>query len=221
MRFPVLLAGLIIAAATSLPTNAAIIQYSAQLDGPSEDPANASPGIGTALVSIDTLANTLRVEASFMDLIGLTTNVHIHCCTAAPGAGNTGVATTTPTFPGFPSGVISGSYDATFDLHQDASFNASFITSNGGNALSARDALLLGLDQGRAYFNIHSTAFPSGEIRGFLQAVPEPGSLALILMGIGLLGLRVQLNHNRLGMIQPSYFQTPPPVTDAFIKLHD
>ncbi len=189
MKYPVLLAGLIIAATASLPAGAAILQYSAQLDGASEDPPNASPGTGSVLLTVDTGVNTLRVEASFMDLLGTTTNAHIHCCTSTPGIGNTGVATPTPTFPGFPSGVTFGTYDATFDLTQDASFNGSFITNNGGTALSARDALLLGLEQGRAYFNIHSTSFPVGEIRGFLQAVPEPGNLALMLMGVGLLAL--------------------------------
>jgi hypothetical protein len=32
---------------------------------------------------------------------------------------------------------------------------------------------------GEAYLNIHTTVNPGGEIRGFLQAVPEPSSLAL------------------------------------------
>ncbi|WP_368857358.1 CHRD domain-containing protein [Thauera sp. 2A1] len=41
---------------------------------------------------------------------------------------------------------------------------------------------------GSVDFNIHTTAFPAGEIRGFLQrsTVPEPGCLAL--PGIGLAG---------------------------------
>jgi hypothetical protein len=34
-----------------------------------------------------------------------------------------------------------------------------------------------------AFLNIHSTFAPGGEIRGFLQAVPEPSGL--ILLGIG------------------------------------
>ena len=38
---------------------------------------------------------------------------------------------------------------------------------------------------GRAYLNIHSLpSFPGGEIRGFLQQVPEPGTLLLLGMGV-------------------------------------
>ncbi|RIL04453.1 MAG: hypothetical protein DCC71_14155 [Proteobacteria bacterium] len=43
------------------------------------------------------------------------------------------------------------------------------------------------LQEGRAYLNIHSSAFAGGEIRGFLVFVPEPG--AALLVGAGLAGL--------------------------------
>ncbi len=187
MKYPAVFATLIMAVATSFPAGAAILLYSALLSGANESPANASPGSGSVLLTVDTLTDTLRVQTSFTGLDGLVSAAHIHCCTAIPGDGNIGVATQTPTFPGFPSGVSSGTYDATFDLTLDASFNGGFITNNGGTALTAQSALLSGLDQDRAYFNIHTSAFSNGEIRGFLQAVPEPGSLALMLMGVGTL----------------------------------
>ena len=41
---------------------------------------------------------------------------------------------------------------------------------------------------GRAYFDIHTTNFPDGEIRGFLQLnIPEPGTM--LLVGSGVAGL--------------------------------
>ncbi len=54
-----------------------------------------------------------------------------------------------------------------------------------GNAVIT-DTLEGHIKSGMTYFNIHSTVFPGGEIRG--QVTPEPGTLAL--MGLGLLGLR-------------------------------
>lgn len=180
------------------PATAEVIQYSATLSGAAEDPPNGSPGTGTALVTVDTVGITMRVEASFDGLLGTTTNAHIHCCTAAADTGNAGVATMTPTFLGFPSGVTSGSYDATFDMLNPGSWNAVFVTNNSGTTAAAFAVLLAGLDAGTAYFNVHSTMFGGGEIRGFLHevaAVPEPGSVALL--AIGLLTLTALLHRRR------------------------
>jgi hypothetical protein len=165
---------------------ASIITYTATLSGPAESPPVASPGSGSAMLTYDSLLHTLLVDASFSDLIGTVTNAHIHSCTAAANIGNIGVATTLPTFPGFPAGVTAGVYNQLFDLTDPASFNAAFVTNNGGTAASAELALIAGLDAGKAYFNIHTTAFPGGEIRGFMAAVPEPSSLLLSGLGLGL-----------------------------------
>jgi hypothetical protein len=176
---------------------AATIVYSTLLSGPNENPPNASPGTGEAIVIYDSDAHTLRVIAEFRDLVAVTatgapsgvTASHIHCCVDPPG--NAGVATTTPTFPGFPSGVTFGSYDATFDLTMPSSYNTGatgfFNTLGMGSAATAEMVLVTNLNAGRTYFNIHSTAFPGGEIRGFLNPVPEPATFALF--GAALLGL--------------------------------
>ena len=80
--------------------SASIITYTATLSGPNEFPANASPGIGSAGVTIDTVANLLNVFVTFSGLTTGDTASHIHCCTVLPGAGTAGVATQTPTFSG-------------------------------------------------------------------------------------------------------------------------
>ena len=100
----------------SQTSHAAFLQYFATLNGPSESPANNSPGVGTALVDVDSILNTMRVRVTFNGLTANATNAHIHAATAVPGVGTAGVATTTPTFAGFPLGVTAGTYDQTLDL---------------------------------------------------------------------------------------------------------
>jgi hypothetical protein len=97
--------------------------------------------------------------------------------------------TPTPTFPNFPLGGTAGTYDQTFDLTQASSYNQSFITASGGTVSLAMNRMLLSFEEGRAYLNIHTTAFPGGEIRGFLIAVPAPATGAVLAMA-GLVAAR-------------------------------
>jgi hypothetical protein len=174
--------------------------FTATLSGLNERPTpNSSPGTGTAVVTID--GNIMTVTANFSGLVSTTatgapsgvTAAHIHCC--APATGTAGVATPVPTFPGFPSGVTSGTYTNTFDLTLASSYNPAFIAANGGTVEGARLAFLNGLQNGLTYFNIHSNAFPGGEIRGQLQPVPEPATL--ILLGTGLAGAAMRMRKKR------------------------
>jgi len=140
-------------------------------------------------VIFDNTALTLRVIVNFAGLTSSTTASHIHCCAAPPATAI--VATTTPTFPGFPLGVTSGSYDQTLDLLASATYNPAFVTANGGTIASAEATLVAGLNAGTTYLNVHTSAFPGGEIRGFLTAVPEPGMLLITACAlVGLAGVR-------------------------------
>jgi hypothetical protein len=161
--------------------------YLAFLSGPNEAPPNSSPATGNVTVTVDMDLVTMRVQASFSGLLGNTTVCHIHGLTALPGVGTAGVMTQTPTFPGFPVGVTSGTYDATFDLTLASSYNPAFITASGGTVSGAMNRLIQSLDEGRAYFNLHTSQFPGGEIRGFL--VPTPGAAAVLGMA-GLVAMR-------------------------------
>lgn len=163
------------------PAAAAPLAYAALLSGPAESPPSGSPGTGVALVDLDTAAHTLRVRVTFTGLTAGTSASHIHAPTAAPDSGTAGVATSTPSFPGFPLGVTSGSYDQTFNTLDAATWNPAYITANASTPAGAEAALATALNAGEAYLNVHTTANPSGEIRGFLH--PQPLTFSTTLSG--------------------------------------
>ena len=109
-----------------------------------ETPANASAGTGTFVGTYNDATDSLIYTINFSGLSANVTAAHFH---AAPP----GIAAGVLIGPGgFPTGVMSGSFTDTLVL-----------------TASQEDSLKRGL----FYFNIHTTAFPGGEIRAqiFLQ----------------------------------------------------
>src|SRR3546814_211122 len=163
---------------------AALLIFTANLNGASENPPNASLGSGFTQADFDSTAHTMRLLVTFSGLTGQTTAAHIHSPAVPPG--NAGVATQLPSFAGFPLGVTSGSYNQTFDMTLATNYNPTFITDNGGNVAGEEAALLASMKAGTAYLNIHSTEYHGGEIRGFLSVIPEPAPWRMMIGGYGL-----------------------------------
>jgi hypothetical protein len=187
-----LLTALAIATALTLPVpvaDAIPMTFVGDLAGANEVPPVASPGAGLAVVVLDPTAQTIQINAAFFGLTTPDTAAHIHCC--APLGTNAGVATTLPAFPGFPLGVTSGTYiSPVFDLTQSLIYNPAFITMQGGLS-QAEAALIAGIENGMTYLNIHTMAFPGGEIRSQLETVPAavPEPTTLLLWGSTVAGL--------------------------------
>lgn len=117
---------------------AAMVHYTAKLDGASETPPTDSKGTGTAKVALDTTKKTLTWTVTYSGLTGPATMAHFHG--PAPVGKAAGVAI--PLTPPLAS-PIKG---------------ASPIT----------DAQIADLKAGLWYVNIHTAAHPGGEIRGQL-----------------------------------------------------
>jgi hypothetical protein len=173
---------LLVPAAYAIP-----VTFVGHLTGANEVPPVPSSATGLATLLLDAAAQTLQINATFSGLTSNTNAAHIHCC--APLGTNAGVATTVPAFPGFPLGGTSGSFtSAVFDLAQPTIYNPAFVTLQGG-LTQAEAALIAGILNGTTYLNIHTVNFPGGEIRGQLEAVPEPAALLLLGTTMARLGL--------------------------------
>lgn len=177
-------AGVAMTASGALAT---IQVFTTTLNGSQESPPVVTAGTGTGVFTYDDVAHTLRMQVSFSGLTGTSTLAHIHASsTLTPFSGNAGVAVQPPSLTGFPLGVTSGTYDATFDLTQATTYNSSYVTASGGTLALAEAALISQMSSGRAYFNIHTSFVGSGEIRGF---IPAPGASALLGVA-GLVAMR-------------------------------
>jgi CHRD domain/PEP-CTERM motif len=144
------------------PAHAAIDNYFAALLGANEVSAGDPNGFGSALVSIDNVANTVSWSILALN-IGPATLAHIH---QAPAGVN---------------GPVKIDFDGSFS----------------GSGLSDPDLMLITpLTAAGFYVNVHTAEFPGGAIRGQLQYVgtvsppiPEPETYALMLAGLGVVGL--------------------------------
>jgi len=175
---------LTLAATMGLAAPAFAQTYRAVASGPAESPPNGSPG--NSLVTIDLSDSKLMVDMPFRDLVGNTVGAHIHCCTTDAF---TGVAPVALPFDDFPTGVKAGQYNNAFALYDEASYDPAFLAAHGGTVRGAASALVDAINANEAYVNVHTSAYPNGEIRGFLVAapVPEPAEWALLAGGLGTL----------------------------------
>jgi hypothetical protein len=132
------------------------LTYRVRLSGAEEVPLVVTTGTGNATVTLDTTTNAVTVTGTYATMMGTVTAAHIHA-TARRGA-NAGVAFNL-SVSGGTSGTISGTG-----------------TLTATQAQAVRDGL--------TYVNVHSGAFPGGEIRGQIDSVPASGSPSAGLLQI-------------------------------------
>jgi hypothetical protein len=168
--YPLLGAALI---ALGLPAHANLLTFDATLTGAGENPANASPAVGSLVATLDDVTDLFTIDETFSGLTAPAAAAHIHCC-AGPGVNAPVVLNFVGA--GFPTGSTAGTFNHTFDL----------TTALAGISVSS---FLTALEAGTTYANIHDAVYPGGEIRGQLIRVPEPATFSLLLFGVGAMAI--------------------------------
>lgn len=143
----------LLAAALMTVALAPALDFFGTMDGLQEVPPNASQGIGSFTGTLSGL--NITITGTFSGLTAPVTAAHIHG----------------PAMPGVNGPVIMA---LTIDNATSGSFS-------GNGTFTAQQAM--DLAAGLHYVNIHNAAFPGGEIRGQIQVVPEPATMAV--MGLG------------------------------------
>jgi hypothetical protein len=138
---PIFAAGLAAAALlAALPASAAVVHFTAKLNGAAETPPNDSKATGAAKVSLDTATRKLSWSVSYAGLSGPPTAAHFH----GPAPAGKAAPVVVPLTPPLAS-PIKGS--------------ATLTESQIGD-----------LRGGLWYINIHTAKIPDGEIRGQVVA---------------------------------------------------
>jgi len=171
------LAGLLAAGLLTVGPNAraATINFTETLTGSQETPPNTSTATGTGTEMLDTTTDLFTWTVMWSGLSAPFTAAHFHM---AP--------------PGVPGPV-----------QVDLSAIGTLTLGGGGTSGSSTGSTTLTSTQvadvlaGLWYVNVHTSAFPAGEIRGQLTATPEPATTALLGAGLALIGLRAARRRQR------------------------
>jgi hypothetical protein len=131
--------------------------YAAELRGSKETPPNSSNAFGGSLVTLDSINSTLAFEVAPSGISGPTAS-HIH--RGAAGVAGPVIINFATSPAQFLNGRVSGS--GAISTLQSSSFLASDLT-----------ALASPSTANGFYVNVHSPAFPGGEIRGQLVPAQE------------------------------------------------
>jgi len=162
LALPAVFLGAAYAEAVILPGN-----FSAALSGYQEVPPVFSGASGNFSLSISSGGTSATYRLSYTGFTSPVLQAHIHFGPQPTNGGiiiflcdNTGHAPAgTPLCPPSPGGTVTGT------------LTSAGVRSVTGQGIAAGNfaGLLGAIEHGDAYANVHSTAFPAGEIRGWLR----------------------------------------------------
>ena len=128
--------------------------FTARLQGAQEVPSNASTAVGSAIILVDKVVDSVYLTGTFTGLAAAASGAHVH------------------------SGPIGVNGSVIISLNFTAATSGTLHAAVGLN--TANKASILG---GNAYLNVHNANFPGGEIRGQVTAPSQTNFFTAMLQG--------------------------------------
>lgn len=134
-------------------------------------PAVVSDGRGIAIISIKRKFRSAKIRVTYTNLEGEFTRIHLHC---APAGANGPIAIG---FVDLVSLANDNSETNKLDSHTVIGriSNSQFPAGGGNCGISNLWQLADAIDAGGIYWNLHTTEFPGGELRGQVEPLSGGG----------------------------------------------
>ena len=153
-----------VASSTSAQAQTSFVSF---LNGAQEAPTpRVTPAFGNGTVLLNAARTQITINLTFQGLLAPISIAHIH--NGAFGVGGPVILDIR-------------------DLITTSNMGMAGTIVNGTLSVTAAQADVL--LAGNGYFNIHTSLFPGGEIRGQINVVPEPSTYLLMATGLGGLAL--------------------------------
>ncbi len=195
----------------AVPARATIHQYMGTLNAGQvvDGGGSTSTATGSAVVTVDDSSYTVTTDLTWSGLSGPADRAHLHF---APIGVSRSVADPNTYFfhevlddpdrtiagcnLGYPDCVPpSGTSSDVLQLSADDGYGAGLALGFSTNSFAD---LVLALNQGDIYVDMHTALYPSGEIRGQLAAVPEPFTWAMTMLGFASFGFVTHRRKNKI-----------------------